>query len=73
MPLFDFRCRSCTHEFEALCKDSNSLPEACPSCKAVKPDRLLSRFAVSVGLSPCGSRASEAMPMCGSGGCGRCE
>ena len=73
MPIFDFRCRSCSHEFEALCRDSNTPAEKCPDCNAVKPERLLSLFAVSQGLTPCGSRRAEAAPMCGSGGCGRCE
>jgi putative FmdB family regulatory protein len=45
MPLYDFRCRACGHEFEALVR-SGDAPE-CPSCKSPDLERLLSMFAVS--------------------------
>ena len=40
MPLFDYRCRSCDHEFEALVR-GDDLP-ACPSCEGTDLERLLS-------------------------------
>jgi len=46
MPLYDFRCRGCGHEFEALVRASDGDP-ACPSCKSADIERLLSSFAVS--------------------------
>ncbi len=45
MPLYDFRCRNCMHEFEALVRHEQS--QACPSCESPDLDRLLSTFAVS--------------------------
>jgi putative FmdB family regulatory protein len=45
MPLFDFRCRSCGSEFEALVRASD-LP-VCPSCKSAKLEQLPSMFTVS--------------------------
>jgi putative FmdB family regulatory protein len=45
MPLFDFHCRSCGHDFEALVRAPHS-PE-CPSCHGQDLERLLSTFAVS--------------------------
>ena len=45
MPLFDFRCRSCGREFEALVRASD-VPH-CPSCKGVKLEQLPSMFSVS--------------------------
>ena len=45
MPLFDFRCRSCCSEFEALVRASD-VPR-CPSCKSVKLEQLPSTFSVS--------------------------
>jgi putative FmdB family regulatory protein len=45
MPIYDFRCRGCGHEFEALVR-AGDVP-ACPSCKSGDLERLLSSFAVS--------------------------
>jgi putative FmdB family regulatory protein len=49
MPLFDFRCRACEHEFETLVRAASYGDPAasCPSCGAADPERLLSTFAVS--------------------------
>jgi putative FmdB family regulatory protein len=44
MPLFDFVCRSCHHEFEALVR-TGTIPE-CPSCHGRDLERQLSTFAV---------------------------
>lgn len=46
MPLYDFQCRACGHEFEALVRAGQEAP-ACPSCKTRDIERLLSTFAVS--------------------------
>jgi putative FmdB family regulatory protein len=45
MPLYDFHCRSCGHEFEALVRLPHT-PE-CPACHGNDLERLLSTFAVS--------------------------
>jgi putative FmdB family regulatory protein len=45
VPLYDFRCKACSHEFEALVRH-NAAPE-CPACHARDLERLLSSFAVS--------------------------
>jgi putative FmdB family regulatory protein len=46
MPLYDFHCRSCGNEFEALVRAQDP-PVACPSCKGADLERLPSGFAVS--------------------------
>ena len=46
MPLYDFRCRGCGHEFEALVRSGDE-GTVCPSCKGHDIERLLSTFAVS--------------------------
>ena len=40
MPLYDYRCRACTHEFEALIRTSDT--PSCPACHGQDLERLLS-------------------------------
>ena len=46
MPLYDFRCRACNHEFEALVRNDMP-PGECPRCRGGDLERLLSTFAVT--------------------------
>jgi putative FmdB family regulatory protein len=52
MPIYDYKCRTCSHEFEELVKLGQT-PD-CPSCKGNDLEKLLSLPAVSTS----GSRAS---------------
>jgi putative FmdB family regulatory protein len=45
VPLYDFRCEDCGHQFEALVR-GNTQPE-CPSCHSGRLERLLSLFSVN--------------------------
>jgi putative FmdB family regulatory protein len=45
MPLFDFHCRTCGHDFEALVRPQH-VP-ACPKCQGQDLEKQLSSFAVS--------------------------
>lgn len=45
MPLFDFHCRNCGNEFEALVRAQDP-PVKCPSCESTNLERLLSGFAL---------------------------
>lgn len=47
MPLFDYRCRACGHQFEALVRTQDPPPTSCPSCHAADLERLLATFAPS--------------------------
>lgn len=40
MPIFEYKCRSCGNQFEALVRKSD-IP-ACPSCKGIELEKLLS-------------------------------
>ena len=45
MPLYEYRCKQCEHEFEALVLPK--LTAECPECQSTDLERLLSQFAVS--------------------------
>ena len=45
MPLFEYRCSACQHQFEALVRGSAT--PACPSCGGTSLERIISMFAVS--------------------------
>jgi len=47
MPLYEYECRTCHHQFELLIRPQNTTPPACPSCQSQELERLLSGFAVS--------------------------
>jgi putative FmdB family regulatory protein len=64
MPLFDYRCKKCGHQFEALVMGSTS--PSCPSCQGKKLEKQLSVFAVSRGERS--AEAREAVTPCGSCG-----
>jgi putative FmdB family regulatory protein len=44
MPIYEYACRGCSHQFEALVR-TNDTP-ACPKCKSADLERLLSVPAV---------------------------
>ena len=45
MPLYEYRCRDCAHEFEMLIRTGTT--PVCPSCHRDALDRLLSVFGVA--------------------------
>ncbi len=47
MPIFDFHCQACGHEFETLVRPQDEAPPECPSCHGRDLERLLTSFAVS--------------------------
>jgi len=60
MPLYDFRCRACGAEFEALVRPPQA--PACSACASADLERLLSGFSFSVrsgGLSQAARRAVQ--------------
>ena len=44
MPIYEYRCRGCGHQFEAIVRQGAQPP--CPSCHGVDLERLISLFAV---------------------------
>ena len=45
MPIYEYLCRACRHEFEQLLRTGDT--PACPKCQGQDLERLLSHLAVS--------------------------
>jgi putative FmdB family regulatory protein len=64
MPLYEYACRECAHQFELLVRGSET-PQ-CPACHATSLDRRFSAFAAHT------SGAAAAPRMTNAGPCGAC-
>jgi len=60
MPLFEYACKECDHEFEALVRGTEA-PE-CPSCHSKELQRRLSVFAAHTAS---GSSSEPTIGACG--------
>ena len=47
MPIYEYECRHCGHQFEFLLLPSSGTTPACPECGGQELERLLSGFAVN--------------------------
>ena len=50
MPIYEYQCRACQHQFEFFLRPSSSetpAPPVCPECQSPDLERLRSAFAVS--------------------------
>jgi putative FmdB family regulatory protein len=71
MPIFEYICQECQHEFETLVFGRDQAK--CPKCHSQKLSPQLSVFAVSSkGMSSKGMSAKEAAPSASTGACGSC-
>lgn len=66
MPIFEYICQECQHEFEALLFGRDKA--ACPKCQSKKLSPQLSVFAVSAKGMPARGSGSPAS----GGACGSC-
>jgi putative FmdB family regulatory protein len=57
MPIYEYECRSCGHQFEFLVLPS-SPKAACPSCKSKSLQQQISTFAVSSDSTRASNRES---------------
>jgi putative FmdB family regulatory protein len=64
MPLYEYQCVACDHQFELLVRESTKLE--CPKCEATELNKQLSVFAVSAPTA--GPSRMSGPPACGSCG-----
>jgi putative FmdB family regulatory protein len=62
MPIFEYVCKECDHEFEAIVQ--GAAKARCPKCESRKLEQQISRFGVS------GAKASSAGESSGAAACG---
>ena len=75
MPLYEYRCAGCGHEFEALVRVGEADREGCPTCGEGPVRRLFSVVAaVRPGGEPVprGGDGAAAGGGCCGGACGHC-
>jgi putative FmdB family regulatory protein len=72
MPIYEYRCRHCTAEFEVLVRDGMAV--ACPECGGSSLDKLLpipfiasGRTARPAGRTCCGREERCDTPACSTG------
>jgi putative FmdB family regulatory protein len=67
MPIFEYICKECDHEFEAIVFGQQKAD--CPKCHSKKLEAQLSVFAVS---AKGGASSASSFSDSGAGGCGSC-
>jgi putative FmdB family regulatory protein len=68
MPLYEYACRKCSHTFETLVFNGETL--ACPECRSEHLERLLSVPALPRAETPSlPMRCETDLPPCGPGCC----
>jgi len=68
MPIFEFKCSSCSNTFEELVF-GGKLPEKCPQCGSCTIEKLLS----ACNFKSAGGNGSSVSSSGAGGGCGSCS
>jgi len=75
MPIFEFKCNKCNHEFESILFRSDDMAK-CPECGSKKVKKFLSacffKSSSSTGEMT-GSAGSSGCSSCSSGNCSTCH
>ena len=64
MPLYEYACKSCSHQFEVLVRNGSETPE-CPACHATSLERRFSVFAAHTGAGAARAAAPGPCGTCG--------
>lgn len=71
MPIYEFRCQSCGHQFEHITR--GEAKPSCPKCEGEQLEKMLSVFAVGAGSPSASIPADSPCARCGvPGGPGAC-
>lgn len=68
MPIYEYHCTACGHDFETLIRNVADVPETCPECGKKKLKKQFSSFAAKVATSGGGCARADSCPMAQPGG-----
>ncbi|MCE9565921.1 MAG: zinc ribbon domain-containing protein [Planctomycetes bacterium] len=71
MPLFEYECRGCNRQFEALVSARVTEPVHCPFCESAKVERLIGLPTAKVVEGQPATNCRGDAPPCGAPWCGR--
>ena len=72
MPIYEYECRDCRHDFELLVHAGTS--PVCPACRSVSLQKRISAFAVGGGRAATAASTPQACGTCGDPrGAGACS
>lgn len=63
MPIFEYVCTNCGHEFELFVRGGAAVKNLCPTCQSEKIDKRFSTFAATMS-SGRGMAAANPAPAC---------
>ncbi|MDD4775525.1 MAG: zinc ribbon domain-containing protein [Syntrophomonas sp.] len=70
MPIFDFRCCECGHQFDLMISYAERDKVRCPQCGAANPSQLLSPFNTARPVSGVRKPVTESCNGCAAAGSG---
>ncbi len=74
MPIYEYECRSCTHNFEALVRSQREHEVRCPDCGGAELRRLMSVFGFTgAGIRSSASHDTSGCDGCAAGNCASCN
>lgn len=71
MPIYEYKCAACGHEFEELVFGSKSEVK-CPKCASRKTEKKMSAFGMSGVDKPFAGSSSGGCSSCSKGSCSSC-
>lgn len=72
MPIYEYICQKCSHEFECLVNRPNQRVK-CPACKSGKIEKQFSLFGMGGGSDKKSSDSGSSCTSCRSGSCKHCS
>ncbi|MHC4942605.1 MAG: FmdB family zinc ribbon protein [Planctomycetota bacterium] len=72
MPIYEYNCKECLHEFELLVSNPSKKVK-CPACNSSKVEKQFSLFGMSGGDKKSTSHAGSDCTSCSSTSCKHCS
>ena len=73
MPIYEYKCQKCDHEFEFLVLGSGASSIECPECNSEKVEKLMSTFGFKSSGSFTSSGSDAGCSGCTSTNCSNCK